>query len=61
MKINKNKIQYIEFMSKLIIDCLENISKLKEDYIYHNSDRAKFKRLRLELTKELLNIEKEIY
>lgn len=62
MKINKERLNYIEQMMKEIIKALKDFnSEDTEHYIYQSSNRAKFDRLRLELTKELLNLKKDIY
>lgn len=62
MKLEKKKVEYIEFMTKELVKSLYKISdQLKNEYVYASEDRAKFKRLRVELTKELMDVQKEIY
>lgn len=55
MKITKDKISYIESMCKKLIKSLKDTQKefeTNENYIFSSANRAKFKRLRVELTKE---------
>lgn len=62
MKLEKKKVEYIEFMTKELVKSLYKISdQLKNEYVYASEDRAKFKRLRVELTKELMDVQREIY
>lgn len=62
MKLEKKKVEYIEFMAKELVKSLYKISaQLKNEYVYASEDRAKFKRLRVELAKELMDVQKEIY
>lgn len=62
MKLEKKKVEYIEFMTKELVKSLYKISdQLKNEYVYASEDRAKFKRLRVELAKELMDVQKEIY
>ena len=63
MKITKDKISYIESMCKELIKSLKDTQKefeTNENYIFASANRAKFKRLRVELTKELMQIQNEI-
>lgn len=61
-KITQEQINYIETMSKNLIKALKDFNKEdNEYYCYASENRAKFNRLRLELTKELINIKKRIY
>lgn len=61
----KNKdIEYIKEMTNQIVDSMNNTLKefhSEQGRIWSSSNRAKFKRLRVELTKELFKIEKELY
>lgn len=62
--INKEYINYIENMSKELIRSLKESLieyQVNNHYIYSSSNRAKFKRLRVELTKELMKVEQSIY
>lgn len=62
MKLEKKKVEYIEFMTKELVKSLYKISdQLKNEYVYASEDRAKFKRLRVELAKELMDVQREIY
>lgn len=62
MKLEKKRVEYIEFMAKELVKSLYKISdQLKNEYVYVSEDRAKFKRLRVELAKELMDVQKEIY
>lgn len=61
--LTKEKINYLEIMQKELISSLkESLKELeKNEYLFHSSNRAKFKRLRVEITKKMVDIEKEIY
>lgn len=59
--LKKEKITYIEQMTKQIVNALKEIAKYDNDYIYQIPERAKFDRLRVELNKELMEIKKRIY
>ena len=62
-KLKMEDIYYIDRMCTDIIDSLNNISAelSKTHYLHSSKDRAKFKRLRVQLSKELLEIERKIY
>ena len=62
-KVDKERISYIEQMMKETIKALKDFNSENTDgyYIFQSSNRAKFDRLRIELTKELLNLKKEVY
>ncbi len=64
MKLSKDRILYIENMCKELIKSLKATQRELENnqnYIFTSANRAKFKRLRVELTKELMQIQNEIY
>ncbi len=62
-KITKEKIQYLETMSKELITQLKEFKKEQDEseYIASSSARAKFDRLRLILTKELILVRNMMY
>ena len=62
------KTDYIEAMTKELVESLRGVYidmvEAKNDgymSLWNSSSRAKYKRLRVELTKELMNIQKELY
>ena len=59
----KERIYFIESLQNELISALKKATNelQKEQYIYASSNRAKFKRLRVELTKQLFEAEKLIY
>ena len=65
MNFKKDKILYIENMCKELIKSLKDTQKEIESneyyYLFQSPNRAKFKRLRVELTKELMKVQKDIY
>lgn len=65
MKLTREKVNYVNSMSKELIKSLKEILKYYENnndrYLYSSENRAKFKRLRVELTKELMQIQRVIY
>lgn len=63
-KINTDRINYIETMTKELMKALKDTNKeidKREGYLFQSNNRAKFERLRIELTKELLKVKKEWY
>lgn len=62
-RINKEDLSYIKKLSSELIDSLSSVvEEQKEDYyIYQSPHRAKFKRLRIELSQVLLQLEKQMY
>ena len=62
--INREHINYIETITKELIKSLRESAleyKINDNYIFSSPHRARFKRLRVELTKLLLEAEKSIY
>ena len=58
--LSENDVNYVENM------CADLVKSLKiclnyDDYIYQMPERARFKRLRVELGKKLMEIQKKIY
>ena len=64
-KINEKVINYVDYLCEMLPKILNNINeeyeKNKGIYIYSSSNRAQFDRLRLEMNKTLMKINKEIY
>lgn len=64
MKIKQSDINYVEsiceYLPQLLHDINNEIEK-NDYYIYASKNRAKFDRLRLELSEKLLEIKKVIY
>lgn len=63
MKDIVKQINYIDYISSELVAELKAIqSELeKNKYLFSSDSRARFKRLRVELTKELVKIEKQVY
>lgn len=63
--LTKKDVDYIESMSKDLVKSLREILKYYENnndrYLYNSPERARFKRLRVELGKKLMEVQKEIY
>ena len=62
-KIPVEEINYIRTMCNQLIHAIEEYNKeVKEDeFIFASSNRAKFDRLRVELTKEMMKLRKKLY
>jgi hypothetical protein len=64
-ELTKKDVIYLEEMTKDIIKSLKIILKYYENnndrYLYNSAERARFKRLRVELGKKLMEIQKIIY
>lgn len=60
-KLSKNDVDYIETMCADLVKSLTICLKYGEDYVYQSPERARFKRLRVELGKKLMEIQKAIY
>lgn len=64
-ELTKKDVIYLEEMTKNIIKSLKIILKYYENnndrYLYNSAERARFKRLRVELGKKLMEIQKIIY
>ena len=63
--LTKKDVDYIESISKDLVKSLREILKYYENnndrYLYNSPERARFKRLRVELGKKLMEVQKEIY
>lgn len=59
--LSKNNVNYIENMCAVLVKSLNIYLNYNDDYIYQMSERARFKRLRAELGKKLMEIQKKIY
>lgn len=63
-KLNTQDITYVKNMCADLVKSLALYRKHIEDcdgYVFQNSERARFKRLRVELGKKLMEIQKAIY
>lgn len=60
-KLNMQDVTYVENMCADLVKSLAICLKYGEDYVYHSPERARFKRLRVELGKKLMEIQKKIY
>ena len=62
-KLKDNEIGYVEFICDMLPKTLKAIQEeQKQDhYIYQSENRARFDRLRIEITKTLMKIRKKIY
>ena len=59
--LSKNDVDYVENMCTDLVKSLKICLKYDDDYIYQMPERARFKRLRVELSKKLMEIQKKIY
>lgn len=62
--ITNDELIYTEQLTKQLLKSLKDTHKEffnGDRYLYSSSNRAKFKRLRIELAKHLLIVEKELY
>lgn len=63
--LSENDVNYVENMSKDLVHSLREILKYYENnidmYLYNSPERARFGRLRVELGKKLMEIQKKIY
>ena len=59
--LSKNDVNYVENMCTDLVKSLKSCLKYDDDYIYQMPERARFKRLRVELGKKLMEIQKKIY
>lgn len=59
----EKQTSYIEYISSELVKELKSVNKeLKENkFLFSSESRARFKRLRVELTKELVKLEGVIY
>ena len=66
MKEYKNltdkEINYVDYICEMLPKTLKAIQQEQKDgYIYASENRARFDRLRIEITKTLMKIRKKIY
>ena len=61
MKIKNSTVLYIEALCVSLLQSMRAFNKEAENDDYSSSNRARFDRLRKELTKELMEIKKIIY
>lgn len=62
--LNNSDVEYIKRLTSELTGSLADFileQKEQEYYLYASSNRAKFKRLRIELSKKLLEIENIMY
>lgn len=64
--IDKYDINYVQHLCKQLVNSMQDTldefnDKNNSEYMYSSPHRAKFKRLRVELTKHLVQIEKQMY
>ena len=59
--LSKNDVNYVENMGADLVKPLKICLTYNNDYIYQKPERARFKRLRVELGKKLMEIQKKIY
>lgn len=59
----EKKINYIDYISSELVKELKIVQKAlnEEKHLFSNESRARFKRLRVELSKELVKVESIIY
>ena len=63
-KLTNEEIKYVEYMCNELVKSLKNVKEdldKKDPYIFSSPDRAKFKRLRIELSNKLMEVQKQIY
>lgn len=62
--ITKKEVLYIEMLTQDLVESLQQVLQEyenNENYIFSSKHRAKFKRLRVELAKKLMEIQGKIY
>ena len=59
--LSENDVNYVENMCADLVKSLKICLNYDDDYIYQMPERARFKRLRVELGKKLMEIQKKIY
>ena len=59
--LSKNDVNYVENMCADLVKSLKICLNYDDDYIYKMPERARFKRLRVELGKKLMEIQNKIY
>ena len=61
-KLTDNEINYVDYICDMLPKTLKAVQQeQKEGYIYASENRARFDRLRIEITKTLMKIRKKIY
>lgn len=61
-KLTDSEINYIEHICDMLPKALKAVQQEQKDgYIYASENRARFDRLRIEITKTLMEIRKKIY
>ena len=61
-KLTDSEINYIEYICDMLPKTLKAVQQEQKDgYIYASENRARFDRLRIEITKTLMKIRKKIY
>ena len=61
-KLTDSEINYIAFICNILPRTLKAIQQEQKDgYIYQSENRARFDRLRIEISKTLMKIRKKIY
>lgn len=64
MRIHKNTIEYVQMLCDLLPKTLNEINAdydKGKGYLFQSEARARFDRLRIELTKYLVKVKKDIY
>jgi hypothetical protein len=60
--LTDKEINYVDYICDMLPKTLKAIQQEQKDgYIYASENRARFDRLRIEITKTLMKIRKEIY
>ena len=60
--LTDKEINYIDYICDMLPKTLKTIQQEQKDgYIYASENRARFDRLRIEITKTLMKIRKKIY
>lgn len=60
--LTDKEINYIDYICDMLPNTLKAIQQEQKDgYIYASENRARFDRLRIEITKTLMQIRKKIY
>lgn len=61
-KLTDSEINYVDYIGDMLPKTLKAIQQEQKDgYIYASENRARFDRLRIEITKTLMKIRKKIY
>lgn len=60
--LTDKEINYVDYICDMLPNTLKAIQQEQKDgYIYASENRARFDRLRIEITKTLMQIRKKIY